>query len=59
MTGAFVRVKRDGRYQSVEVDQLTDAELVELFKDKDSAELSRWAQFAFKWIRDNVKAHDE
>lgn len=33
MTGAYLRVKRDNRWESIEVEHLTDAEREELLKD--------------------------
>ncbi len=35
MTGAYIRVKRDGKWQNIEVEHLTDAEREEALKDKD------------------------
>lgn len=53
MTGAFIRIQRDGKWQNIEVDQLTDDELawlaVQLPKDG-----WKWAKFLAAWIRDNV-----
>lgn len=58
MTGAYVRVKRDGRFQSIAFDQLTDEEL-DTFAENAPAEGWRWAKFLAKWIRDNIKESDE
>lgn len=58
MTGLYLRVLRDGKYQNIEMDQLTDAEFTELEEQrKDDAPGIGW-RFAIslaKWIRDNVK----
>lgn len=54
MTGAYVRILRDG-WESIEVDQLTDAELEEFAKQQGEARGWVWAKFLAKWIRDNVK----
>lgn len=42
MTGAYLRVKRDNKYEPIEVEFLTDSERMELFKDRSSEELVRW-----------------
>jgi len=57
MTGLYVRVKREGKWQPIEIDQLADAELSEFFQgqEKDNGLSSRaWAICLAKWIRDNV-----
>jgi hypothetical protein len=53
MTGAYIRVQRDGRWDKVEIDQLTDAELAEMAASKPN-DGWMWAIFLAKWIRDNV-----
>jgi hypothetical protein len=59
MTGAYVRVIRDGRWQNIEFDQLTDEEL-DAFEARTrdlgtvAGEGWKWAKFLAKWIRDNV-----
>lgn len=57
MTGAYVRVERDGHFQPVEFDQLTDAEM-EDFANKMPADGWKWAKFFAKWIRENIKMED-
>ncbi len=54
MTLAYVRIERDGKWQSVEIDQLTDAEL-EAFADMHVGDGWKWAKYLAKWIRDNIK----
>lgn len=51
MTGAYVRIKRDHIWISVEIDQLSDDELVELshMLPEDGW---KWAKFLAAWIRD-------
>lgn len=64
MTRAFVRVQRAGKWENVEFDQLTDAEM-DQFEDRccsrpderggvDPREGWRWAKFLARWIRDNL-----
>ena len=45
MTGAYLRVKRDGKWQNVEIEYLSDAEREELFKEADREELLKWLNF--------------
>lgn len=54
MTGAFVRVCRDGKWQPVEFDELTDAEM-DAFAEKQPEDGWKWAKFFAKFIRDEVK----
>lgn len=42
MTFAFLRVKRGGNWDNIEVEHLTDKERRELFKDRDKEELLSW-----------------
>ena len=45
MTGAYLRVQREGVWQNVEIEYLTDTERMELFKESDSEELLKWLNF--------------
>lgn len=45
MTNAYVRVKRGGKYQNIEIEYLTDEERQELFKESSNEELLRWLNF--------------
>ena len=53
MTGAYIRIQRNGIWQPIEIDQLTDGELDD-FAETQSAEGWKWAKFLAKWIRDNI-----
>lgn len=53
-TGAYLRICRDGKYQPIGIDQLTDDELQECAK-KYPEKGWFWAKFLAAWIRDNVK----
>jgi len=55
MTGYFVRIERMGKWQPVEIDQLTGEEL-ELFFRQNEPSAKKWAIALAEWIRDNV--HD-
>lgn len=57
MTGLYVRVKRDDRYQNLEFDDLTEEEMREVLKGRPASELANWVVTLAKWIRDNV--HEE
>jgi len=42
MTGAFVRIKRDGKFENIEIEYLSVQERINLFKDKDKEEILKW-----------------
>jgi hypothetical protein len=48
MTGAYLRVQREGVWQNVEIEYLTDEERAELFKESDSEEVLKWLNFMCK-----------
>ncbi|MCK4446556.1 MAG: hypothetical protein KAW56_05700 [Candidatus Marinimicrobia bacterium] len=57
MTGIYVRVKRNGKFESVEFELLTDKEMEEFVAIKRALKLDGWnwvIKFA-KYLRDNVK----
>ena len=45
MTGAYLRIQREGTWQNVEIEYLTDNERMELFKEADSEEILKWLNF--------------
>ena len=53
MTGAYLRTKRNGKWENIEIDQLTDKELDELAEQQPEKGWI-WAKFLAKWIRDNI-----
>jgi hypothetical protein len=58
LTGFFLRIKRDGEYQNVEIDQMTEAELEDWAKQQREFNRSggfRWAIGLATWIRLNVR----
>jgi len=60
MTGLYVRIKREGKYENVEIDQLTDKEWDDFLLEKraERTHFNRaWPIVATlsKWIRDNVQ----
>ena len=54
MTGAYVRILRGGKWESIEIDQLSDAEL-EAFATLQPDAGWKWAKFLAKYIRDNFQ----
>jgi hypothetical protein len=42
MTGAYLRVKRGGKWEAVEVERLTPEERRELLGHRSAGELMRW-----------------
>ncbi len=60
MTGIYVRALVNGKYESVEIDELSDESLDEFIKnlsgqDNSSVYLCNWVKVLVKWIRDNVR----
>ena len=45
MTGAYLRVKRKGKWQNVEIEYLSDKEREELFKEAPTEEVLKWLNF--------------
>ena len=54
MTGAYLRILRDGKWESIEFDQLTDEEM-DTFAKALPDDGWKWAKFLGSWIRDNIK----
>jgi len=54
MTGAYVRVKREGGWENVEFELLTDEEMKEFSKSQPK-DGWLWAIFLAKYLRDNIK----
>jgi hypothetical protein len=55
MTGIFVRVQRDGRWQTLEIDELSDEEICTVLEARPAEELVRWIVVLAGWIRDHVR----
>lgn len=55
ITGAYVRVRHDGRWVDLDIAELTDKELDILFMHTTAEKNAYWAKFLAGWIRDNVK----
>lgn len=58
MTGAYLRVQRDGTWMNVEIDLMTDSEL-EALAERQPDRGWTWAIFLARWIRDNVQVQEE
>jgi hypothetical protein len=56
VTGIYVRIERDGRWQDLEIEALADPELESFFSGQDC---ESWAISLVKWIRDNVREGGE
>ena len=55
MTGAFLRVKRDGKWVNIEVEYLTNAERIELFIKRPPEELLRWLDLLCEYVAEAEK----
>lgn len=51
MTGAYLRVERDGKWQNVEVEHLTEEELKEKFLKREPEELVNWMSMLCGYLR--------
>ena len=45
MTGAYLRIKREGKWQNVEIEYLTEGERMEIFKEASTEEVLKWLNF--------------
>ena len=54
MTGLFVRIERKGKWQSIELDELTDGELDRFIQTMGQQNGWPWVKRLVQWIRDNV-----
>ena len=55
MTGVYVRVKREGKWENIQFELLTDKEMQE-FADNDKSNRGwAWAIFFAKYLRDKIK----
>ena len=45
MTGAYLRIQREGKWQSIEIEYLSDAERAEFFKEAGTEEVLKWLNF--------------
>jgi len=57
MTGIYVRVKRNGKFENVEFELLTDKEMVDFIEMKREQKQDgwSWAVALAKHLRDNIK----
>jgi len=53
--GYYIRINRDGRWQPVDICELTDAEFDEFFERQEKDALVNWLRCVLTWIKDNVK----
>lgn len=51
MTGAYLRVERDGKWQNVEVEHLTEEELKAKFLTRTPDELVSWLNMTCSFLR--------
>lgn len=54
MTGAFVRIERNGKFENIEFENLTEEEM-KAFASKQPERGWQWAIALAKWIKENVK----
>jgi hypothetical protein len=54
MTGIYMRVKRDDKWQSLDIAELTEEELREAFKEADKDRVLMFLAAVTKWVRENL-----
>lgn len=59
ITGFYVRIKRGNLYENLDVAELTDLELAELFATYDAERLKGWACSLVRWIREHAPVSRE
>jgi len=57
MTGTYVRVKKNSKWQNIEFELLTDKEMDEFIELKREQEIDGWCwvKFYARYLRDNIK----
>ena len=55
MTGFFVRFCRRGKWQNIEIEELTEVELDHFIETQGPERGWFWARGLIKWIQNNVK----
>lgn len=50
MTGAYLRVYRDGKWQNIEVEHLSEAELMDAMKHREKEEIIRWLHMVCRTV---------
>ena len=51
MTGAYVRIKRDGKWQPIEIEELSEDELHTFLDLQDKEHVVKWVVFLVKWMQ--------
>jgi hypothetical protein len=57
MTGAYLRVRRNGKWENVEVEHLTDEERYAAFKNRPHMELMNWLHTVCNRLADIENAY--
>ncbi len=56
--GLYVRVKRDDKWRSLDILELTSDEFYDFFAGKDRDTIESWLKKIVDWIKDNVKTEE-
>ena len=51
MTGAFLRVEREGKWENIEVEELTDKERADIIGSRSKAEIMDWLDLTCSLLR--------
>ena len=58
MTGYYVRILREGGWKTLDITELTDAELEVFLFTQETDKVKRWVIALARWIRENVRADE-
>ena len=50
-TGIFVRIEREGKFQNLDITELTNSEIENLFEDKDKHDVLQWLIAMIELVR--------
>jgi len=59
MTGAFLRVEREGKWENIEVEHLTEIELSEIIGSRNKDEIMNWLKMTCNALRFAEKVVEE
>jgi hypothetical protein len=59
MTGIYIRANRGGKWVSVEIESLSEAELREAFETADKDRVIVFFAAVTKWMRENITSAEQ
>jgi len=59
MSGAYLRVKRNGKWENIEIEHLTNTELYEIIGSRDKEEIMDWLSMICRKLKHIEKTYFE